>query len=250
MRLLLTRLDKLAQALCSPRLLRALLQHRVLAGAEHRSVLACGLNTVVDIGANKGQFSLAARRWAPHARVMAFEPLEGPAQIFRRVFAYDGKVVLHQAAIGPSAATQAMHVSAREDSSSLLPISAAQTQMFPGTEEVASAMVRVAPLDTFVRAEELAGPALLKLDVQGYEYDALLGCESLLHCFDRVYCECSFVEFYAGQKLAGEVADWLAVRGFRPEGHFNATLDRHGRVVQADFLFARKSVPAGQVALP
>ena len=75
--LLLTRLDKLAQVLRSPRLVRALVCARVLAGAEHRQVLGRDLTTVVVIGANRGQFSLAVRQWATEARVFAFEPLAG-----------------------------------------------------------------------------------------------------------------------------------------------------------------------------
>lgn len=240
----LNRLDKLAQAMGSIRLLRALWRHRVLAGAEHRRVLARGLNTVVDIGANRGQFALAARRWAPRARVIAFEPLPGPAEIFRRVFRVDGGVCLYQCAVGPAAARQVMHVSAREDSSSLLPISVEQTAMFPGTEEKSTVEVRVATLDEFVAPDDLIAPALLKLDVQGYELDALQGCEALLRGFEWVYCECSFVEFYTGQKLADDVVAWLAARGFRLEGTFNPARDRGGRTVQADFLF-RRMEPAG-----
>ena len=64
-------------------------------------MLLPNLTTVVDIGANRGQFSLAVRRWAPGAKVFAFEPLSGPAARFRKVFKGDSKVILHQAAIGP-----------------------------------------------------------------------------------------------------------------------------------------------------
>jgi 23S rRNA U2552 (ribose-2'-O)-methylase RlmE/FtsJ len=81
----LNRFDKLAQALKSTRLMQALLRYRVLAGAEHRHVLSRNMNTVVDIGANRGQFSLAVRQWASKARVISFEPLSGPAAIFRKV---------------------------------------------------------------------------------------------------------------------------------------------------------------------
>lgn len=239
MSLALTRLDKLLQALVSWRLLSALLRHRVLAGAEHRRVLAREIDTVVDIGANRGQFALAARRWAPNARVIAFEPLAGPAAVFRRVFAGDAKVILHQAAIGPSPARQAMHVSAKEDSSSLLPISDAQVAMFPGTQEAGTVEVRVARLDEFLSPDDLPALALLKLDVQGFELDALMGCESLLDRFDWVYCECSYVELYTGQKLVDEVSVWLAERGFVAAGSFNHARDGEGRVVQADFLFRR-----------
>jgi hypothetical protein len=132
-----------------------------------------------------------------------------------------------------------MHVSGRDDSSSLLPISSVQTAMFPGTGEIATTEVRVGPLEEFVKAEELRSPAMLKLDVQGFEYEALTGCESMLSHFDWVYCECSFVEFYSGQKLAADVIEWLAARGYGLCGVFNSAYDKTGRAVQADFLFQR-----------
>jgi len=236
----LNRLDKLSQTIRSKRLLQALLCHRVLAGAEHRNVLMRDLGAVVDIGANRGQFALAVRRWAPKAQVVSFEPLTGPGDIFRRVFSGDDQVVLHHSAIGPASVVQKMHVSARDDSSSLLPISSVQTTIFPGTGEVATTEVRVAPLDEFMSTKDFIMPAMLKLDVQGFELDALMGCETLLTCFDWVYCECSFIELYSGQKLACEVIDWLSARGFSLNGMFNPAYDHSGQAVQADFLFNRK----------
>ena len=134
--LLLTRIDKLAHVLRSKELLRALVRHRVLAGAEHRHLLGPDLATVVDIGANRGQFSLAVRRWARGAKVFAFEPLAGAAGRFREVFRGDSRVMLHRAAIGPEAGEATIHVSAADDSSSLLAISEKQERLFPGTGEI------------------------------------------------------------------------------------------------------------------
>lgn len=237
--LLLTRLDKLNKITRSTRLLKAVLLHRVLAGAEHRHVLAGDLATVVDIGANRGQFALAARRWAPRAQIVSFEPLPKPAEIFRTLFSGDEMVKLHEAAVGTHSEFRAMHVSAKDDSSSLLPITSLQSKIFPGTDEVSTIKVRVAPLETFVELQSIKAPALLKLDVQGYEYEALCGCESVLQRFDSVYCECSFVELYAGQKLAGNIIEWLSARGFRLKGVFNPTYDTAAQAIQADFLFNR-----------
>lgn len=219
----------------------ALRRHQVAAGSEHLLVLRQfnGCRTVVDIGANRGQFALVARRCFPDARIVSFEPLPGPAAIFRRVFAQDHAVILHEAAVGPHAARSTMHVSARDDSSSLLPIAALQSAMFPGTAEVSTTEVSVASLNAFIDAADIAAPALLKLDVQGFELEALAGCEPLLSLFDWVYCECSFVELYATQKLAADVIEWLSDRGFRLQGMFNPAYDSEGRAIQADFLFCR-----------
>jgi hypothetical protein len=102
---------------------------------------------------------------------------------------------------------------------------------------VGTATIVVGPLDSFVSAAEIESPALLKLDVQGFELKALRGCESLLDQFAFVYVECSFIELYTGQALAHEVVAWLEQRGFRLSGTHNMTRDASGREVQADFLF-------------
>ena len=232
--------DKLTQALKSPRLAHALMRNLVLAGAEHRHVLSPNMNTVVDIGANRGQFALAAREWAPKARVISFEPLPGPASVFRSVFSGDDSVLLHQVAIGSRSEQRSMHVSEKDDSSSLLPISSLQTAMFPGTGEIAIAEVRVGPLEEYLKADDLQMPAMLKLDVQGFEFEALSGCESMLSNFNWIYCECSFVELYSGQRLASDVINWLAQRGCDLKGIYNPAYDRRGKAVQGDFLFLRK----------
>jgi FkbM family methyltransferase len=234
-----TRIAKVAQVVWSARLLKPLLVHRVLAGAEHRNVLSRDFVTVVDIGANRGQFSLATRKWAPNARIISFEPLPGPAAVFRKIFHRDKAVTLHEAGIGPEQGQCAIHVSARDDSSSLLALSKLQVEHFPGTAEVGTLSVYVAPLADFVEAAEIAAPAMLKLDVQGFELEVLKGCESLLSSFSCIYCECSFVELYRGQALATEIVEWVSSRGFRLAGVFNCVYDKRGRSLQADFLFER-----------
>ena len=111
---------------------RRALRRGAAAGVEHEAMLKLlVLDTVVDIGANRGQFALAVRRCAPGARIISFEPLDGPAAIFRRVFAGDSQVVVHPVAIAPESGLKTMHISGRDDSSSLLPITELQNQLFP-----------------------------------------------------------------------------------------------------------------------
>ncbi len=234
----MNRLGKLVRVLGHRAWRKAFLTHRVAASAEHlASLSSLAFETVVDIGANVGQFALLARRLFPQARIVSFEPLPAPAATFRGVFAADGRVTLHECAIGPGRQQATMHLSAALDSSSLLPIGSAQVQNFPGTAETGIAEVSVRPLPDLVDRSTLARPALLKIDVQGFELQALQGCESLIDCFDFVYCEASFVELYEGQAYAADVIDWLRTRGFRLVGVFNLTLTRRGACLQADFLF-------------
>ena len=237
--LFLLRVNKFRVILRQPGLRRALFRYRVFAAVEHKNALSHSLSTVVDVGANRGQFALSARCFAPQARIFSFEPLATPADLYRRIFVDDNAVKLYESAIGPESIVSSMYLSAKDDSSSLLPISNLQDQIFPGTNEIGTVSVRVAPLGTFINESDIVAPAMLKLDVQGYELDALRGCESLLHKFDWIYCECSFVELYSGQSLAADVINWLFERGFNIKGIYNPSYDRAGQAIQADFLFRK-----------
>ena len=219
---------------------RILRRFSVAAAIEHEHVLgALTCRMVLDIGANRGQFALVVRRSFPKARIISFEPLPVPAGTFRKMFEDDPQVTLHEAAVGPVSGNATIHISRRDDSSSLLPITGTQVALFPGTAEADTATVHVAPLREFVSVSDIRPPALLKLDVQGYELEVLRGCEDLLNRFTYVYAECSFVELYAGQALADEVIAWLRERGFKLRGVHNMDYDRGGRAIQADFLFGR-----------
>jgi len=234
---------KLARIVAVPSWRRALMRHRVAANVEHVGVLKRmpGLRTVIDVGANRGQFALTARHCHPDARVISFEPLSSAATIYRAVFDGDSRATVVNTALGPAPGEAVINVSGLDHSSSLLPITATQEALFPGTAQVGTETVRVSRLAEHVTAIER--PALLKIDVQGFELQALAGCEDLLDSFDWVYVECSFMELYKGQAFADDIIAWLRERGFAISGVFDVAYDADGNAVQGDFLFVPR--PAG-----
>ncbi|HEC96597.1 MAG TPA: FkbM family methyltransferase [Nitrospirae bacterium] len=234
------KLLKLYNILREPLFARALLKGTA-AGTEHRRFLQnlnCG--HVVDIGANCGQFAVISRRCFPNARIDSFEPLSEPAARFERVFAADANTHLHRCAIGSEKTTMTIHVSERDDSSSLLPIGQNQTDLFPHTGEREVRETPVLPLHEVIDAEEICSPALLKIDVQGFELEVLKGCRSMLDHFSYIYIECSFIELYKGQALAYEVIDFLHKHGFFLSNVYHMSYDHEGRAIQADFVFERR----------
>ena len=210
---------------------------------EHHYVLSLGFEIVIDIGANKGQFALATRHFCPDARIICFEPLVEPASTFKKIFQGDLNTTLHNVAIAPREGSMEMHISKREDSSSLLPISKVQEEFYPGTGEISTVKVTVGPLSNFLPASYIKGRALLKIDVQGYEYQVLNGCHDLINKFSYVYCEASFVELYSNQKLAKDVIEWLEINGFALIGAYNFSYSKKsGQAIQADLLFKRQDI--------
>lgn len=214
----------------------------VAAGIEHKNILVTlKCNLVVDIGANKGQFALVSRLCFPEATIISFEPLSKPSTKFLNIFKRDTNVFLQRVAIGNKSGCTTIHVTAENDSSSLLPISKLQTQLFPGTEEIGIEIIKIGRLNEFLSIDDIISPAMLKLDVQGYELDALRGCEAMLNRFSYVYVECSFVELYSDQALADDIIAWLSGRGWCLSGIYNMNYDSKGRSIQADFLFEKSN---------
>ncbi|NOH01016.1 MAG: FkbM family methyltransferase [Chloroflexi bacterium] len=233
------RLKKLSNILRDPFLTSALIKGAA-AGTEHTEVLqSLVCECIVDVGANRGQSALIARKVFPNALIHSFEPLEEPARVFRTIFGNDSKVKLYPYAIGREKTTATLHVTKDDDSSSILPVSQTQSAIFPGAAEVEAREVTVLPLSEALDAVSLPAASLLKIDVQGFELEVLQGSEDILDKFSHLYIECSFVELYKGQALAHEIIAWLAQRGFVLSGIHNLYYE-HGRAIQGDFLFSKK----------
>jgi len=210
----------------------------VAAAVEHEVLLRnIFCKTIVDIGANRGQFSLVARHCFKDAQILAFEPLPQPFKVLQNIFVNDHMITLHQMAIGSASIPQQMHISQRDDSSSLLPITDLQNRVFPGTKERAIINVDVKPMDTILKEEAIRHPALLKIDVQGYELEVLKGCKNTLGLFTYVYVECSYLELYQGQPLANEIISFLDIHGFDLKGVYNTEYDKLGTAIQSDMFF-------------
>jgi FkbM family methyltransferase len=167
--------------------------------------------------------------------VHCFEPLPAAADALDRHLG--DRVQLHRVALGEAAGLSTMNIAKHDDSSSLL-VQKLQAHEFPGTDDIATTQVRLARLDD-VLTEPLTRPALLKLDVQGYEAAVLRGAPRVLTEIDEILCECSFVELYEGQPLAAEVVALLHGAGFGLVQVGRTAYGVSGRPLQADFLFRR-----------
>jgi FkbM family methyltransferase len=211
----------------------------VAPAVEHLTVLrSLAVDGIIDVGANRGQFTLACRLALPAVPVIAFEPIPGEAATFRRVHGDDGAVELVESALGETRGTATLHLSQSADSSSLLPIGRKQTELFGNTAEVGTIAVPVQPLDDLSARWPGRTRQLLKLDVQGYELSVLRGAVGTLQSCHYVYAECSEVLLYDGQALRAEVEAFLRSHGFTVQGRHNEQM-AGGSLIQADYLFAR-----------
>lgn len=231
------RIVKVARLALKPAYWSAL-RKGVAAAVEHTAAdFRDDVRTVIDVGASRGQFATFALHRFPACKLLCFEPLPDALMVLRQVVPSD-RATIHPAALGKEQAELELHVSARDDSSSLLPIGTRQVEAFPGTEEQRRERVQVDLLKDFLGAG-LPRPTLLKIDVQGYELAVLEGAGHSLNLVDEVFVECSFVELYTGQPLADAVICHLANADFRLAGVYGLVTTGGGVCLQADLLFKR-----------
>ena len=238
MRNSLLRLKKLWAGLIDPAYRHAL-RRGVGASIEHTDALVgLDFDLVVDVGANRGQFALFARRHFPRCRIIAFEPLKEPAAVFEAIFKDDAQTRLVKTAVSAARGSLAIYVTGEDDCSSALKVAEAQSAAF-GTVIVETRDVPCGRLSDLIQGKDLGARNLLKIDTQGTELEVLKGAADILDRFQAVYCEVSYVELYVGQALAPEIIAYLGERGLHLAGAFNTQANSRFGPLQADMLFLR-----------
>jgi hypothetical protein len=87
-------------------------------------------------------------------------------------------------------------------------------------------------------------PALLKIDVQGYELEVLKGAEKSLVFTEAILAEVNLLDIHAGASLMAELIGWLNERDFVAFDvcdFVRRPLDR--ALWQIDMIFARRNGP-------
>jgi FkbM family methyltransferase len=224
---------KLAKIVQHPALWRAL-RRRTFAAVEHIRIFRTHqFDTILDVGANVGQFAVVAHAFNPGARIYSFEPISSCYGRLKTLTKDYPRIEPVNVALGAYEHVQELNITNNSTSSSLLRLHK-HTQYYPDVSVVQRELVRVAPLDDVVPQDRLNGRVLCKLDIQGYELEALKGAQRTIDLTDAVYCEVSFQELFLNQPLAGEIIAYLRARGFEVEHTYRVD------AAQADLLFTRR----------
>jgi len=204
-----------------------------------RSVERFGIDLVLDVGANEGQYARELRAHGYRGRILSFEPLPDAFAILSAAAAADPLWDVRNAAVGAAPGTLPMHVSDNSVSSSLLPVT--QASMDAAPESRSRRMVAV---EVITLAETLSANAgariLLKIDTQGYEWPVLQGCgDALTHAL-MLDVEMSLQPMYEGQALFDQVDQHIMAQGYRRVGFDTGFWNRQtGELLQVDGIYAR-----------
>ncbi len=203
-------------------------------------LLDSGIQTIIDVGANTGQFTSAIGKLLPDASIYSFEPLPECYQQLCKKMEKRGFFEAFNVALGNEHKQITLWKSDFLKSSSVLSMESLHKKTFPWSANSVSLTVQMEKLDEYIGKMDLRSKVLLKIDVQGYELPVLQGGKELLQTVDYVIVETSFWPLYEGQSLFDETYAFLRQGNFRYIGSLDqlvSPLDK--RILQADLLFMR-----------
>ena len=196
------------------------------------------LGTVLDVGANRGQFSAAAAHQFPDATIHAFEPLLAAAARMRKSVGARANIRLWEFALGAKSGSRQFYEYEYSHISSFLPIRDGNQNPKYCDASGTRISVRVERLDA-LGLDLSHGPVLLKIDAQGAEREVLEGAAGVLAQVDLVLLEVPFEQLYEGQPLFDELHDTLHEFGYRLDAPLATHHGHAGRIIEMDVLYRR-----------
>lgn len=201
-----------------------------------------GVNLVLDIGANVGQFASELMEHGYAGDIVSVEPLpQAHAELLAATARWPRWRAFDRVALGAEEGSVTMQVAGNSVSSSVLPMLERHIRAAPGSQPVQTLVVPQTTLDLAFAASVEHSTALIKIDTQGYEHQVLAGGPRCLAHAALVLVEMSVLPLYEGQWLCDEVIGYLRARGFELWCQYpDFTEPATGRVLQYNGLFARR----------
>ncbi len=205
-----------------------------------------GIDCVLDVGANKGQFAKALRRGGYAGRIVSFEPVASVFADLRTAAASDPDWRVHQLAAGEEDGEAEINVRPGT-MSSLLPSSDFGRSWAPRLRESTVETITVRRLDGLLdeAVSGLSDPhVLLKLDTQGFDLAAFRGLGDRAEDVMALQSEVSCVPIYDGMPTMLEQLDVYQRAGFALSGIFPVSRDQKTlRAIEFDALMVRGATP-------
>ncbi len=201
------------------------------------------IKTILDIGANEGQFASKISKALPKAKLLSFEPLKDTFNILSAYMMKNSNMKTYNVALGDKNENAKIFKNEYTPSSSLLELGEKHLESFPDYEKVSFEEITVRRLDDFLNDEKIVldMEVLLKMDVQGFEDKVIKGAEQTLKSVKVILVEVSFWELYKSQALFEDIFFLLKGFGFKYRGNFDVFYNKEtGQPMFSDAIFIRE----------
>lgn len=201
------------------------------------------ITTVLDVGANRGQFAGSLLESGFDGHVVSFEALPEIYDELKRNAARFGRQwsVSQRCALSDRNGTTHFHITHNLSSSSILAPNDALQAMGRPLEQREVIEVDCKRLDELYQpTHEVKGKIFLKIDVQGAEALVLAGAKGLMPHVKGVLLEMTLMPLYEGQPLADAVNNIVTSLGFALWDTVPVYRDaKSGRLYQYDAIYFR-----------
>jgi FkbM family methyltransferase len=195
---------------------------------------------IIDGGAHKGSTVEAFRAVAPRAEFHCFEPDATLAADLLAKFAGDRDVHVVAAALGEKLGTAVFNINVSRPTNSLLPAAEGLQSDLQGLcQTVEKVEVTVTSIDEYCAQQRLDRIDIVKLDLQGYDYHALVGASKAMQGASVVLVEVLFTEIYQGCRLFPDILRLMGEYGFRLFTLSGIHYGSHDELLWADAIFVR-----------
>jgi FkbM family methyltransferase len=196
--------------------------------------------TILDIGANEGQFADKMHSLFPDTMIYSFEPIPEAFAQLEKNFKGIKQIRGINLALGDSAGEITFNKNESSASSSFLDMTDTHKKSFDFAVKTISINVKVDTLDNFMSKQNFELPMLIKIDVQGFEDRVIKGGTDTISKADMVICEVSFTELYKGQLLFDITYEIFKNLGFSYAGSVEQLRSPEtNRILQADAIFIK-----------
>lgn len=198
------------------------------------------IKTVLDIGANTGQFAEMIRVVLPDAMLYSFEPLEECYQGLLETMSKFERFKAFHVALSDQSGIAEMRKNEYSPSSSFLQMTDLHKRCFPYTKNEDIQKVSVQRLDDIAKQLDLVQPILIKIDVQGLEGQVIKGGKEIISQASVVITELSIEPLYENQAFFADIYQLLTELGFEYKGNYDQLLSPDdGSVLQVDGIFIK-----------
>lgn len=196
--------------------------------------------TILDIGANEGQFADKMHSLFPETKIYSFEPIPEAFEQLDKNFREIKQIKGINLALGDTAGEITFNKNESSASSSFLEMTDTHVKGFDFAVKTVPIKVKVDTLDNVMSTENIDLPMLIKIDVQGFEDKVIKGGADTIKKAEMVICEVSFTELYKGQLLFDDTYEIFKNFGFIYAGSIEQLRSPDtNRILQADAIFIK-----------
>jgi FkbM family methyltransferase len=201
------------------------------------------IRTIIDAGANRGQFAREAHAAFPRARLVCFEPQPQAFEALQRLAAeHPERISAINVALGETQGMVKMQVHLDWDfSSSLLTTTGLAHELYPQQVRQTTIDVPVTTLDAFCASAPTAlePDILVKIDAQGYDDRVIRGGRAVFAKARACIVEINLDNLYQDQATFKGIFLLLDELGYRYAGNLDQTYGSDGHVIFIDAVFVR-----------